>query len=740
MVTVNKNYPVSDDGSLAVNAWLERINFKRQPEQMKMLCSAIELCAEQSEEHFTPIGESVLQHGLCMAEILASMKMDTETLCAAVLYPSVQYGEVKLVRVKDRLGKVVAKLIKGVIGMEAIRNLQSEHVGRMLSGEELEHLRKMLLAMVDDTRVVLVKLAERVQMLRLVKDQSSGFQTELARESRDIYAPLANRLGVGQLKWELEDLSFRYLEPERYKQLAKKLAERRIDRERYIDKIIKKVNQELDKINIKGEVEGRAKHIYSIWKKMVRKDVDFNEIYDARAIRILVPEIADCYAVLGIVHSLWPHIPKEFDDYIATPKGNGYQSIHTAVIGDESKALEVQIRTFKMHQESEHGVAAHWRYKEEGQQSSGDVAAERKIAWLRELLDWQEDVASSDKLLEQFHQNVVEDRVYVFTPEGRVIDLPPRGTPLDFAYHIHTEIGHNCIGAKVNGRMVPLTQPLETGQTVDVMTRKNGTPSRDWLNIHSGYLKSHRARQKVNRWFRKQNREHNVDAGHVILHKELERSGLGEVDLKPVAVKMNLKTIDDLYACVGMGDLGVHQVVNATAHIYQLKAEAEPTVVKIRPPSLNQQSSKSEIIVVGVGDLMTHMAGCCKPIPGDQIIGYVTQGRGVSVHRQDCHYMIQAKKEADQRLLDLRWNDEAKGNYEVDLFIQAYDRSGLLKDITHLLATNKMNVLNLHTQVNKHREETEINLRVEVKSNDILEELLIQLKQLNNVIEVHRRV
>ncbi len=720
-------------------SWLHLMTEKRSPEQISMLQKAIELCLEQKSIHKTPIGETVLRQGLHMSEILASMKLDTETLCAAILYPSVEYGEVRFERINNKINKVVSKLIKGVQGMEAIRNLQSEHSDRVLTGTELEHLRKMLLAMVDDTRVVLVKLAQRVQLLRLAKDLPKAQQTTLAKETQDIYAPLANRLGVGQLKWELEDLAFRYLNPETYTELAKILAERRIDRERYINSILQKIRNELSQANIEADVAGRAKHLYSIWKKMVRKNVGFEEIYDARAIRVLVPKIADCYTVLGIVHSLWPHIPKEFDDYIATPKGNGYKSIHTAVIATESKALEVQIRTFEMHQDSEHGVAAHWRYKEDGQQSSGDQASERKIAWLRELLEWQEEVATSEQLLEQFHQNVVEDRVYVFTPEGRVVDLPPEGTPLDFAYHIHTEIGHNCVGAKVNGKMVTLTKTLQTGQTVDVMTRKNGKPSRDWLNINSGYLKSNKARQKVRHWFKKQNKQKNMEVGHSILNKELERNGLSDIDLKPVAIKMNLMNIEDLFASVGMGDLGVHQVVNVANHLFRPQRKSEHSEIKLK--SSHQQSShfKNEIMVVGIGDLLTHVAGCCKPIPGDSIIGYVTQGRGVTIHRKDCQYMIQAKNEQDQRLIEVQWSNYVNSQYEVDLFIQAFDRPGLLKDITHTLASKKVNVVNLNTHINKTREETEIHMRLELKSQHELDLIISQLEQLKQVLRVRRQ-
>ena len=724
------------DGSTAISDWLSRININREPEQMKKLSQAIDLCLQQEEIHYVPYGESILDFGLSIAETLTSMNMDTTTLSAAILFPSVEYGEISLKQVHDRVSPKAAKIIEGVSRMEAIRSLQQSSSRNSLLPEDLDKLRKMLLAMVDDSRVVVIKLAIRVQNLRLAKKLDAEEREFLAKETEDIYAPLANRLGVGQLKWEMEDLSFRYLHPQEYKNIAKMLKARRVDREKFINNVIRLLHIELDKVQIKGEIAGRAKHIYSIWKKMQRKGVSFEEIYDARAVRILVTKISDCYSVLGIVHGLWKHIPKEFDDYIATPKKNGYQSIHTAVIGPEQKALEVQIRTYEMHQESEHGVAAHWRYKEGGAQSSGDAVAEKKIAWLRELLEWQEGVASSGDFLEQFQQNVVEDRVYVFTPNGRVIDLPPQGTALDFAYLVHTEVGHKCIGAKVDGKMVPLTQPLQTGQTVEVLTRENSTPSRDWLDINQGYLKSHRARQKVNQWFRKQNRDINIEAGRPILLKELERNGLNDIELLPIAERFNLKSINDLFASIGMGDLGVNQVTNLALDYYQKKKINQPETLKLISQSKN---NKEQVTVQGVGNLMCHMAGCCQPLAGDDIIGFVTQGRGVAVHRKDCHYMVKAMQEKSERLLDMEWLDQNESYYVVDIYIKAIDRSGLLGDLTQYLGLAKINVLDLHTHVNKRMDETEINLRIEVKNNKNLEEVIGEIRNLTNIIQVERK-
>ena len=483
------------------SVWLESLKMKRTEEQIKLIHEAL-ILAHSVNCKQPEIKAEAIEHGLDIARILVTLRLDAVTVATACIYPLVKEELIGLNKVRDKLGQGVHKLISGVRTMSAVRDLQNANA----SADKLamDPIRHMLLAMVDDTRVVLIKLAEQVSLLHNAKNLPEEERIDLALETRDIYAPLANRLGIGQLKWELEDFAFRYVDPQKYSQIAKSLAERRVDRDKYISNVIATLEEELGKLNIKAEVVGRAKHIFSIWRKMNRKNVGFEEIYDTRAVRILVDEVPQCYGALGVVHSLWPHIAKEFDDYIATPKDNGYKSIHTAVIGPEGKALEVQIRTHQMHQESEHGVAAHWRYKEEGK--SANEGHEKKIAWLRELLEWQEELADSEELMNEFRESVIEDRVYVFTPKGEIIDIPPKGTPLDFAYRIHTAVGNRCKGAKVNGRIVPLTYELKTGEQVEVLTAKNGTPSRDWMNPNMGYLKSSRARAKIHQYFRRQDR------------------------------------------------------------------------------------------------------------------------------------------------------------------------------------------------------------------------------------------
>jgi GTP pyrophosphokinase len=736
MVKVREEFPLTPDGAIDLSSWLDRINVQREPEQMKQLEIALDLVIEQHWDCLTDLGISCFEQGLAMAEILAGLNLDTQTLTAALIYPSLQSGDLKLETVEDKLGKPVAKLARGAMRMDAIRSLQSSKQGNKLSTAQGDNLRKMLIAMVDDTRIVLLKLAERIFLLRAVKEKDEATQRQVAEETRDVFAPLANRLGIGQLKWELEDLAFRYLQPSQYKGIATQLHEKRLAREQYIRNVINVIKKELEKAGIKGEVSGRVKHIYSIWRKMERKGVGFDEIYDVRAIRVLVPEIRECYATLGIVHSLWQHIPKEFDDYIATPKENGYRSLHTAVIGPEGKALEVQIRTFQMHQESELGVAAHWRYKEGA--ASADAGHEGKIAWLRQLVEWQEEVADSNALLEEFRHEVVEDRVYVFTPDGSIVDLPAGSTPIDFAYHVHTSVGHRCRGAKVNGRIVPLTYALQTGEQVQILTAKEGVPSRDWLNPHLGYVHSQRARLKIQTYFRQQNREQNIAEGRELLDKEVARHGLSKADLLPLAERFNLHTVDDLYGNIGAGEIGVVQAINALLALHMPQAEPSAEVKPVvRAPS--EREAHGAISVQGVGNLMTHSAGCCRPVPGDRILGYITQGRGIAIHRADCAHMQRALEDRQERVVDVQWQSDASALYPVDLAIEANDRQGLLRDVTALVANERINVVGLSTQVNKRTGITSIGLQVEVRDADSLSRLVAQIVKLPSVLTVRRR-
>ncbi|MDQ3187073.1 MAG: bifunctional (p)ppGpp synthetase/guanosine-3',5'-bis(diphosphate) 3'-pyrophosphohydrolase, partial [Pseudomonadota bacterium] len=563
---------------------------------------------------------------------------------------------------------------------------------------QIEALRKMLLAMAEDIRVVIIALGDRVQTIRYVAASSIPGRVEIAHETLDIFAPLANRLGLWQMKWELEDLSFRIIEPERYKKIAGLLEDTRISRERYIAQVVDKLQRELQQTGIQAEVTGRPKHIYSIHKKMKRKDVDFKEIHDARAVRILVNDVKDCYAALGMVHNLWVPIPKEFDDYIARPKGNDYRSLHTAVIGPEDKVIEVQIRTHEMHRHSEMGVAAHWRYKEGARR---DAKYEEKIAWLRQILEWKNDIDDAEELAEHFKIALFQDSVYVLTPQGRVIALPKGSTPVDFAYHVHTDLGHHCRGAKVDDVMVPLDYPLQNAQRVEIISAKQGGPSRDWLNPALGYLKSHRARSKVRQWFSAHKRDDSLIQGRTLVEKEFQRHGMTALALDKLAAEFRFAKVDAFLAAVGRGDITSRQL---EAFLSGKAEPAVPTVTTVAEPELppsRKAISQSEggVLIAGVDKLLTILAKCCKPAPPDPIIGFVTHGRGITIHRQGCASVSRLSAQSAERLVAADW-DASKGvaSYPVDVEIEAQDRTGLLSDIFAVLLREKINVTATHAQ------------------------------------------
>jgi GTP pyrophosphokinase len=596
----------------------------------------------------------------------------------------------------------------------------------------------MLISLVDDVRVALIKLAERTCALRAVKNDQEHRQT-VAKEVFDVYAPLAHRLGIGHLKWELEDLSFRYLYQDAYHKIARLLDGKRLERDQFIERVKTQLRAALGQEEIDAELQGRSKHIYSIWRKMQRKGIGFSQVYDIRAVRILVPGIKDCYAALGVVHGLWRNIPNEFDDYIANPKENGYRSLHTAVIGPEGKILEVQIRTRDMDEEAELGVCAHWRYKGSDRQAGLASSYEEKIAWLRQVLDWHEETGDLRNLAEQFSTAVAQDRVYVFTPDGDVVNLAQGATPLDFAYHVHTEVGHSCRGAKVNGSIVPLTYELQTGERVQILTGKEASPRRDWLQPGLGYIRTSRARAKVQQWFRAQAREENVDAGRRLLEREFKRLALTSIDYKRVANRVQLGSVEDMFAAAGAGELSAAQVLNAAQSLIADSGAVErPAVQQRRNLRRADTAAPGAIQVQGVGNLLSHTAGCCKPLPGDNIIGFITQGRGVSVHRRDCGRLLNLQNEHPERIVEVNWGRDSRAGYEVDIGIEAYDRSGLLRDITSLLANAHVNVLSVHTETNTREHLATMRLRVEVPDLSFLGKLLTRIGGLNNVISAVR--
>jgi GTP pyrophosphokinase len=677
-----------------------------------------------------------------MVEILSALNLDTDSLCAAFICPLYEYNCISLEYIEENFSKKIYLLCKGVSQMEAIKALNQSQSSRV-SANQVDNVRRMLLAMVEDVRAVVIKLAERLCHLRLVKNSDEETRVLAAKETSNIYAPLANRLGIGQLKWELEDLSFRYLHPKVYKSIAKQLDEKRLDREQYMTDFVANIAEQLKSSGIKGCVYGRPKHIYSIWKKMQQKSLDFEQLFDVRAVRIVVDELQGCYGALGLVHTSWNHLSKEFDDYVATPKSNGYQSIHTVVIGPEGKTIEIQIRTQQMDDDAELGVAAHWRYKE-GSASGKTSGFDEKVSWLRKILQWQDDVSESGELLDELRSQVFEDRIYVFTPSGDVVDLPSGSTPLDFAYYIHSNVGHSCIGAKVFGRIVPFTHILRTGDKVEILRSKTLNPSRDWLNPSLKYLHTSRARAKVQHFFRLLDRDKNLAAGKEMLETALGKLqlSLAKVDLSVATERFNLTTNDDLFAAIGSGNTRLLQVV----HCLQQQDEKSKPEVEIDPQSLIRQPQQTDtqtgdsngITVSGVGNLLTHMAKCCQPVPGDEILGFITQGRGISVHRVDCDQLANSLNQQPEREVEVQWGGSNNKSYQVSINIIGGDRQGLLRDISTIISNERVSIIGIESNTDNAKQSMSMTIKVEVANNEALMRLLAKLNQLDDVTEVKR--
>ena len=740
MVRVREQSHLTASGEIDLQRWLQQLPVLHRQDEQELLLDACALAREALSLPGLDLPDWARESdcfatGLDIAQILSELHVGTECLVAGILYRAVREERLALDAVGERFGPGVRHLIGGVLRMAAISDLKTQIDSPVLGQAhgQKDNIRKMLVALVDDVRVALIKLAERTCAIRAVKNDEER-RWPIAREVFDVYAPLAHRLGIGHLKWELEDLSFRYIYSDAYRKIARLLDGKRLERDRFIARVTEELTRVLEQAGLQFNINGRAKHIYSIWRKMQRKGIGFSQVYDIRALRILVPEVKDCYATLGLVHGLWRNIPNEFDDYIANPKENGYRSLHTAVIGPEGKILEVQIRTSQMHEEAELGVCAHWRYK--GADSGGGMASsyEEKIAWLRQVLDWHEETGDTGDVAEQFSFDLAQDRVYVFTPNGDVVNLAQGATPLDFAYHVHTEVGHRCRGAKVNGVIVPLTYTLQTGERVEILTSKQGSPKRDWLQSGLGFLRTSRARAKVQQWFKAQAREDNIDAGRHLLEREFRRLALTSVDYRRVADKVNMATVEDMFAAVGAGDLSSPTVLNAAQSLVERRPE--PQLQVARPGS--GPVSRSQIKVQGVGNLLTHMAGCCKPLPGDAIVGFITQIRGVSIHRSDCARLLKLQETSPERVIEVAWGESPRENYEVDVAIEAYDRQGLLRDITGLFANARINVLSINTQTNKKRHTATMRLTVEVPDLGALSKLLERIDRLSNVISVAR--
>ncbi len=727
------------------------------PADRELIMRAYRVAERAHEGQRRASGEPYVNHCLAVASILADLRVPPAVIAAGLLHDTVEDTSVTLEDIEQDFGEEIAMLVDGVTKLTQLPRVSrgDQHQGIENQEEELrviaerrglpdpdheavqatrsrkhdlvtETLRKTFLAMGEDVNVVLIKLADRLHNMRTLGVMPEHKRRRIAQETLDIFAPLANRLGIWQMKWELEDLGFRYVNPDTYREIAENLDARRSQREQEMAEIKEKLLYLLESAGIKAEVYARPKHIYSIYKKMARKGVPFEMVYDIRGVRIIVPDIPSCYSALGVVHTHFRPIPGEFDDYIAVPKDNFYQSLHTAVIFDDGKNLELQIRTPEMHQNAEYGIAAHWRYKEGAPR---DDVYEKRILWLRTLMEWRQDVEDAREFLESMKTDVFQDRVYVFTPKGDVIDLPAGSTPIDFAYHVHTDVGHRCRGAKVNGKLVSLDYALKTGDKVEIISAKRGGPSRDWLNPNLGLVKTQRARSKIRQWFKKQARDQNISQGKTMLDKELRRLGLTDINLERLAKEFDYRNLDGLYEAIGCGDLGLGRLVN---HLTLGKEEEQPAF-PVSKPTPQPPRADDAVSVLGLKGLLTNMARCCNPAPGDDIVGYITRGRGATIHRQDCPNILRIKDR--ERLVRVTWG-EAKRTYPVPVRIKAYDRNGLMKDVSTLIADEGINMLGVKVEV--YQNLATFDLTLEVHDINELSRVLDRLENLPNILEAQR--
>jgi len=715
--------------------------------------------AEQAHHEQTRAsGEPYISHCLSVAAILAELCVPPAVIAAGLLHDTVEDTELTLPDIQRDFGDEIALLVDGVTKLTQLPRVSrgDQHSGEQAEEEKIrelaerrglpdpdlevdkltksrrydavsETLRKTFLAMGEDIRVVLIKLADRLHNMRTLGHLPENKRKRIAQQTMDIFAPLANRLGIWQIKWELEDLAFRYLQPDTYKEIAENLASRRTDRELEMKGVISSLQSVLSKESIKPEISGRPKHIYSIYKKMHRKGVPFEMVFDVRGVRIVVPNIPTCYSTLGVIHTHWRPIPDEFDDYIAAPKDNFYQSLHTAVVFNDGKTLEIQIRTPEMDQGAEYGIASHWRYKE-GVERDEDY--ERRIIWLRSLMEWRQDVIDAGEFVDGLKSDVFEDRVYLFTPRGDIIDLPAGSTPIDFAYHVHTDVGHRCRGAKVNGKLVSLDNQLNTGEKIEILTAKRGGPSLDWLNPNLGLVKTQRARSKIRRWFKVQAREKNINQGKTLLEKELRRLGLSKLNLENLAKEFDFRTVDDLYEALGNGDISIGRIVN---HLTVPESEAEEFKIIAHPSPEATTPAPDSVVILGLRGLLTNFARCCNPAPGDDIVGYITRGRGATIHRQDCPNIMRIKDR--ERLVKVSWG-EAKNTYPVPVRMKAYDRDGLMRDVSTLIAEEGINMGKVSVDINNNL--AIFDMVLEVRDLAQLSKVLDRLENLANVLEAQR--
>ena len=716
---------------MAINDLIEKAKTYLPPEKISVIERAYEFAAKAHEDQVRKSGEPYIEHPLHVAMILVNLQMDASALAAALLHDVEENCGVQNTEIIEKFGPEIAKLVEattklGKISLTAASTTPRR--GSALSGaSQAENLRKMLVAMAEDLRVVFIKLADRLHNMRTLQALTPDQQIRISRETLDIYAPLAHRLGIWEVKWQLEDLSFRYLEPEKYRRIANLIAGKRADRERFIAEVTWLLKQEFEKAGITAEITGRAKHIYSIYQKTEKYQAmgkDFDDIHDLLALRVVVETIPDCYASLGIVHNLWHPLPDQFDDYIANPKANGYQSLHTTVMCEGTTPLEIQIRSREMHRIAEYGVAVHWRYKEGGKK---DENYENGIGWLRQLIDWHRELSGAEEFLESVRTDVFSDQVFVYTPKGDVKDLPKGSTPLDFAFRIHTDLGNRCIGSKVNGKLVPLNTELHNGDIIEILASKAPrAPSRDWLNQNLGYIKTTHARAKIKQWFTKQERTENVERGREMLDKFMRHLGIKFTERDNIAKLFSYDTIDEFYAALGYGGITTQQIAAKLA-------PEQPEVVKPTGTSAAKPSTSS-IRVLGAGDMLTSLAQCCNPVPGDEIIGFVTRTRGVSIHRKDCVNII--NEDEKERLIEVDWG-QAGLTYPVSVVVDAWNRVGLARDITVVLAAEKVNIANMNVS-EKPDQQAVISITIDIENLGQLSRVLSRIEGVRGVINVAR--
>ncbi len=707
-----------------------RLGARELPLKVLAFIGAAARASERSE---------ALSHALQVAGVLLEIDADDESLAAALIVSALPKGEIEQDMIVEAFGAEVMALVSGVLRAGRIETLRAGDAGGKHAGPGIETLRKMLLAMADDVRVVLIMLAERIIYMRTITRADEAVRLAAGLQTRDLFAPLANRLGVFQLKWELEDLSFRFLEPDLYKRIAGYLDGKRGEREQYIQRVVDELRNEVQKLGVKCEIAGRPKHLWSIHRKMQSKSLPFERLYDVRAVRVLVDSVADCYTVLGLVHDRWQPIPGEFDDYIAQPKSNNYQSLHTAVVGPEGKTLEVQIRTHEMHAASEHGVAAHWRYKEGSRsKTAADKKFESKIAWLRQVLEWNRELADQGGFSDQVKQGLFNDTIYVFTPQGKVIDLTAGSTPVDFAYHVHTDLGHRCRGAKIDGQIVPLNTKLQNAQRVEILAAKQGGPSRDWLNPQLGFLMSPRAQAKVRNWFRQEYFEVDVAHGRQTMEKELARAGATSLALEKVAAALGQKDLDECLAAIGRNEITAHQIEVAIRELVAPKVEAAAPVQEVTLTESRQTAKTSSgVLVLGLNNIATMVAKCCKPMPGDAITGFITKARGVTVHRLDCINITSLSADQRERLMPAEWGNTGEQPFSADIEVIAADRQGLLRDISEALSHERINVTAVNTL--SRNNVASMRFTVEIQRADQLQRVLRAVHEVSGVESARRR-